>query len=68
MITVSGSQAGRNPYRTTSISYDPAVLEGTRWSVMDIAQVYPIQVVKQDKPADVGIDYTLGSEPGAVLK
>lgn len=35
---------------------------------MDIAQVYPIQVVKQDKPADVGIDYTLGSEPGAVLK
>jgi len=38
---VSGSQAGRNPYRTTSIPYNPAVLEGTRWTVMDIALVYP---------------------------
>jgi hypothetical protein len=27
-----------------------------------------IRVVKQDKPADVGIDYTLGSEPDAVPK
>lgn len=38
---VSGSQAGRNPYRTTSIPYNPAILEGTRWTVMDIALVYP---------------------------
>ena len=38
---VSGSQAGINPYRTTSIPYNPAVLEGTRWTVMDIALVYP---------------------------
>lgn len=38
---VSGSQAGRNPYRTTSIPYNPAVLEGTRWTLMDIALVYP---------------------------
>lgn len=27
-----------------------------------------IKVVKQDKPADVGIDYKLSSEPGAVPK
>lgn len=38
---VAGSQAGRNPYRTTSIPYNPAVLEGTRWTLMDIALVYP---------------------------
>ena len=38
---VAGSQAGRNPYRETSIPYNPAVLEGTRWTVMDIALVYP---------------------------
>ena len=38
---VSGSQAGNNPYRTTSIPYNPAVLEGSRWTVMDIAKVYP---------------------------
>ncbi len=38
---VAGSQAGNNPYRTTSIPYNPAVLEGTRWTVMDIALVYP---------------------------
>jgi len=38
---VAGSQAGKNPYRATSIPYNPAVLEGTRWTVMDIALVYP---------------------------
>lgn len=39
--SVSGNAAGKNPYRTTSIPYDPAVLEGNRWTVMNIAQVYP---------------------------
>lgn len=38
---VSGSQAGVNPYRTTSIPWNPAVLDGKRWTVMDIAEVYP---------------------------
>ena len=38
---VSGNQAGNNPYRTTSIPYNPAVYEGTKWTVMDIAKVYP---------------------------
>ena len=38
---VSGNKAGRNPYRTTSIPYNPAVYEGGKWDVMDIAQVYP---------------------------
>ena len=39
---VSGNKAGRNPYRSTSIPYNPAVYEGgNNWTVMDIAQVYP---------------------------
>ena len=38
---VSGNKAGRNPYRTTSIPYNPAVYVGGKWDVMDIAQVYP---------------------------
>ena len=38
---VAGSQAGKNPYRETSIPYNPAVLEGNKWTVMDIAKVYP---------------------------
>ena len=39
--SVSGNAAGTNPYRTTSIPYDPAILEGNHWTVMNIAQVYP---------------------------
>lgn len=39
---VSGNKAGKNPYRATSIPYNPAVYEGgNNWTVMDIAQVYP---------------------------
>ena len=38
---VSGNKAGKNPYRTTSIPYNPAVYEAGKWSVMDIAKVYP---------------------------
>ena len=38
---ISGNKAGRNPYRTTSVPYNPAVYEGGKWDVMDIAQVYP---------------------------
>jgi len=38
---VAGSQAGKNPYRETSIPYNPAVYEGNKWTVMDIAKVYP---------------------------
>ena len=64
---VSGSQAGRNPYRTTSIPFNPAVLEGTRWTVMDIALVYPRgtrQGVYADLYSLVDINeagYTVGS-------
>jgi probable HAF family extracellular repeat protein len=64
---VSGSQAGRNPYRTTSIPYNPAVLEGTRWTVMDIALVYP-RGTRQGVYADIyslvdinEAGYTVGS-------
>ena len=38
---VSGSKAGHNPYRETSIPWNPAVLDGNNWTVMDIARVYP---------------------------
>jgi len=38
---VSGNKAGVNPYRTTSIPYNPAVYNGSKWVVMDIAEVYP---------------------------
>jgi probable HAF family extracellular repeat protein len=64
---VSGSQAGKNPYRTTSIPYNPAVLEGTRWTVMDIALVYP-RGTRQGVYADIyslmdinDAGYTVGS-------
>ena len=39
--SISGNKAGNNPYRTTSIPYDPAVYEGNKWTVMGIADVYP---------------------------
>ena len=64
---VSGSKAGRNPYRTTSIPYNPAVLEGSRWTVMDIAKVYP-RGTRQGVYADIftmmdinDSGYTVGS-------
>lgn len=37
----AGNKAGKNPYRATSIPYNPAVYTGNKWTVMDIAQVYP---------------------------
>lgn len=52
---VSGSKAGNNPYRPTSIPYNPAVLNGSRWTVMDIAKVYP-RGTRQGVYADI---YTL---------
>lgn len=38
---VAGNKAGNNPYRTSSIPYNPAVYEAGKWAVMDIAKVYP---------------------------
>jgi probable HAF family extracellular repeat protein len=37
---LAGNRAGTNPYRTTSIPYDPAIYEGNGWTVMGIANVY----------------------------
>ena len=37
---ISGSKAGKNPYRTTPLPYNPAVLSGNSWDVMDIARLY----------------------------
>ncbi len=39
--SVSGNAAGKNPYRTTSTPYNPAVFSGNKWDVMNIARVYP---------------------------
>lgn len=64
---VAGNKAGKNPYRTTSIPYNPAVYEGSKWSVMDIAQVYP-RGTRQGVYADIYLlddindaGYTVGS-------
>lgn len=38
---VSGMKAGKNPYRPASPPWNPAVLEGKNWTVLDIAGVYP---------------------------
>lgn len=64
---VSGNKAGKNPYRTTSIPYNPAVYDGGKWTVMDIAQVYP-RGTRQGVYADIYLlddindsGYTVGS-------
>lgn len=38
---ISGNKDMRNPYRPTPLPLAPAVYNGKRWEVMDIAQVYP---------------------------
>ncbi len=38
---VSGAMAGGNPYRPRPVPYNPAVFDGTQWSNIAIAQVYP---------------------------
>ncbi len=38
--SISGNKAGINPYRTTSIPYNPAVYVNDQWMVMGIAAVY----------------------------
>jgi uncharacterized membrane protein len=38
---LSGARAGTNPYRVRSIPYNPAVFDGSQWTSIDIAQVYP---------------------------
>ena len=38
---VAGNKAGKNPHRPTLIPYNTAVYDTLRWSVMDIARIYP---------------------------
>ena len=62
---VAGNQAGRNPYRETSIPYNPAILEGNKWTVMDIAQVYP-RGTRQGVYADVFVLFDVNENGYAV--
>jgi probable HAF family extracellular repeat protein len=38
---VAGYKVGTNPYRPRSLPYNPAIYDGTRWDVLDIAKIYP---------------------------
>lgn len=38
--TVAGYAVGTNPYRPTSLPFNPAIFDGNRWKVWDIAQLY----------------------------
>ena len=38
--SVAGYAIGNNPYRATSLPFNPAVYDGRRWQVYDIAQLY----------------------------
>jgi len=38
---VAGYRVGKNPYQPRSLPYNPAVFDGNRWNVFDIARLYP---------------------------
>jgi len=38
--TVAGYEVGNNPYRATSLPFNPAIFVGNRWKAWDIAQLY----------------------------
>lgn len=37
---VAGYKVGNNPYRPRSLPYNPAIFNGTKWDVFDIARLY----------------------------
>lgn len=39
--TVAGYKVGKNPYEPVSLPYNPAIYEGNKWNVFDIAGIYP---------------------------
>lgn len=38
---VSGYKVGNNPYRPSSLPFNPAIFSGNNWDVFDIARLYP---------------------------
>ena len=38
---VSGYSVGKNPFQARSLPYNPAILDGNKWDVFDIAGIYP---------------------------
>jgi probable HAF family extracellular repeat protein len=38
---VAGYNVGKNPYQPRSLPYNPAIYNGTKWDVFDIAKLYP---------------------------
>ncbi len=38
---VAGYQVGNNPYQPRSLPYNPAIFDGNKWTVFDIAKLYP---------------------------
>ena len=38
---VAGYHVGSNPYQARSLPFDPAIFEGNRWEVFNIANLYP---------------------------
>lgn len=39
--TVAGYKVGTNPYQPRSLPYNPAIYDGNKWKVFDIAGIYP---------------------------
>ncbi len=37
----TGYNVGKNPYQSRSLPYNPAVFDGHKWNVFDIANIYP---------------------------
>ena len=38
---VAGYKVGQNPYQPRSLPYNPAIFNGNKWDVFDIAAIYP---------------------------
>jgi len=38
---VAGYQVGKNPYQPRSLPFNPAIFDGNKWKVFDIAKLYP---------------------------
>ena len=38
---VAGYKVGKNPYQPRSLPYNPAIYDGSKWDVFDIAKLYP---------------------------
>lgn len=38
---VAGYQVGKNPYQPRSLPFNPAIFNGNKWTVFDIAKLYP---------------------------